>query len=157
MVTYRRANKQYVAMSEEEVWKFLASQTKIYAAFQMPDGFPHASPMWFCVEDRKIYMRTHDYKVKARLAETGKACCVIDAGYKYRELRGVIVWGRSRIITDPEVKYRINAILDEKYLNQQWRPSEMPGLWVEERRRENRAFIEVVPERIASWDNGKVV
>ena len=157
MVIYRRANRQYVAMSEEEVWRFLGSQSRIYAAFQMRDGYPHASPMWFCIEDRRIYMRTHDYKVKARLAETGKACCVIDEGYKYRDLRGVIVWGRSRVITDPEVKSRINAILDEKYLNQQWKPSEMPGRWVEERRRENRAFIEVVPERIASWDNRKVV
>jgi nitroimidazol reductase NimA-like FMN-containing flavoprotein (pyridoxamine 5'-phosphate oxidase superfamily) len=123
----------------------------------MRDGYPHASPMWFCVEDRKIYMRTHDYKVKASLAETGKACCVIDEGYKYRELRGVIVWGKSRVIADPDVKSHINAILDEKYLKQQWKPSEMPGRWVEERRRENRAFIEVVPEKIDSWDNSKVV
>jgi nitroimidazol reductase NimA-like FMN-containing flavoprotein (pyridoxamine 5'-phosphate oxidase superfamily) len=157
MVTYRRANRQYVAMSEEEVWRFLGSQTKIYAAFQMRDGYPHASPMWFCVDRRRIYMRTHDYKVKTKLAKTGKACCVIDEGYRYRELRGVIVWGRSRVITDPDVKSRINAILDEKYAKQQWKPSEMPGRWVKERRGESRAFIEVVPEKIASWDNSKVL
>ena len=82
---------------------------------------------------------------------------MIDDGYQYRELRGVIVWGRSRVITDPRLKSHINAILDEKYERQQWKPSEMPGRWVEERRQEKRAFIEVDPERIASWDNGKVV
>lgn len=156
MVTYRRANKQYVAMSEEEIWKFLGSQGKIYVAFTMPDGYPHASPIWFCIENKRIYMRTHDYKVKTALAKSGKACCVIDDGYAYRELRGVIIWGRSRVISDPDLKDHINAVLDKKYLNQQWKPSEMPGRWVEERRREKRAFIEVIPERIASWDNRKV-
>ncbi len=113
--------------------------------------------MWFCVENKKIYMRTHDYKVKTRLAGKGKACCVIDEGYKYRELRGVIVWGHSRVIRDASVKSRINAILDKKYLKQQWKPSEMPSRWVAARRTESRAFIEVVPEKIASWDNSKVV
>jgi nitroimidazol reductase NimA-like FMN-containing flavoprotein (pyridoxamine 5'-phosphate oxidase superfamily) len=156
MVTYRRANRQYVAMSEEEVWKFLESQNKIYAGFPMPDGYPHVSPIWFCVENRKIYLRTHDYKTKARLARGGKACCVADDGQLYRELRGVIVWGRSRIITDLKLIRHVNDILDKKYEKQQWRPSEMPRKWVEERRKEKRAFIEVEPERIDSWDNRKV-
>jgi nitroimidazol reductase NimA-like FMN-containing flavoprotein (pyridoxamine 5'-phosphate oxidase superfamily) len=156
MVIYRRANRQYVAMSEDEVWRFLDSQGKIYVAFTMPDGYPHVSPIWFCVENKRIYMRTHDYKVKTALAKSGKACCVIDDGYAYRELRGVIVWGRSRVITDTDLKDHINAILDKKYLKQQWKPSEMPSRWVEERRLEKRAFIEVIPERIDSWDNGRV-
>jgi nitroimidazol reductase NimA-like FMN-containing flavoprotein (pyridoxamine 5'-phosphate oxidase superfamily) len=156
MVIYRRANRQYVAMSEREVWKFLESQTKIYAGFPMRDGYPHVSPIWFCVENRMIYLRTHDYKTKAKLARAGKACLVADDGYLYRELRGVIVWGRSRVITDPKLIERIDGMLDRKYSKQQWTPSEMPRKWVEERRKEKRAFIEVKPERIDSWDNGKV-
>ena len=156
MVTYRRANRQYVAMSEEEIWKFLESQGKIYVAFTKADGYPHASPIWFCIENRRIYMRTHDYKVKAALAQSGKACFVIDDGYAYRELRGVIVWGRSRVITNPTLKKRISSVLDRKYLKQQWKPSEMPGPWVEERLKEKRAFIEVIPQKIDSWDNGKI-
>ena len=156
MVTYRRANRQYVAMSEEEVWRFLESQEKIYAGFPMEDGFPHISPLWFCIEKRRIYLRTHDYKTKTRLARTGKACCVADAGVLYRELRGVIVWGRSRVIEDPALIERVNGMFETKYKKQQWKPSEMPRAWVAERRKEKRAFIEVTPERIDSWDNGKV-
>jgi len=156
VITYRRANRQYVAMTEEEVWRFLESQSKIYAGFPMEDGYPHVSPLWFCVEDRKIYLRTHDYKTKTRLARAGKACCVADDGFLYRELRGVIVWGRSRVVKEPKLIEHINAVLDKKYERQQWKPSEMPRGWVEERRKEKRAFIEVDPERIDSWDNRKV-
>ncbi len=156
MVVYRRANRQYVAMSEKEVWRFLESQSKIYAGFTMPDGFPHVSPIWFCVADGKIYLRTHEYKTKAKLARSGKICCVADDGYLYRELRGVIIWGKSRIVTDSKLIKRISEILDKKYEKQQWKPSVMPRSWVEQRRKERRAFIEVDPERIDSWDNSKV-
>jgi nitroimidazol reductase NimA-like FMN-containing flavoprotein (pyridoxamine 5'-phosphate oxidase superfamily) len=156
MVVYRRANRQYVAMSEEEVWKFLESQNKIYVAFTKNDGYPHVSPIWFCIEEGKIFMRTHDYKVKTGLARSGKACCVTDDGYLYRELRGVIVWGRSRVLAEEKLIDHINQVLDRKYAQQQWKPSEMPRRWVDERRGETRAFIEVTPEIIDSWDNSKV-
>jgi predicted FMN-binding regulatory protein PaiB len=156
MVVYRRANRQYVAMSEDEVWRFLESQNKVYAGFTMKDGYPHVSPIWFCIEDRKIYLRTHDYKTKTELARTGKACVATDDGFLYKELRGIIVWGKSRIITDDRLIRHINEMLDRKYERQQWRPSDMPRAWVAERRNEKRAFIEVTPERIDSWDNSKL-
>jgi nitroimidazol reductase NimA-like FMN-containing flavoprotein (pyridoxamine 5'-phosphate oxidase superfamily) len=156
MVEYRRANRQYVAMTEEEVWRFLESRNKLYVGFTMDNGYPHVSPIWFCVENRKLYLRTHDYKTKTNLARKGMACCATDDGFHYRELRGVIVWGRSRVLSDARLIEHINGILDKKYAPQQWMPDEMPTAWVSERRSEKRAFIEVVPERIDSWDNSKV-
>lgn len=60
------------------------------------------------------------------------------------------------MISDPDLIGHINGIMDKKYERQQWKASEMPSGWVEERRKEKRAFIEVKPERIDSWDNGKV-
>lgn len=156
MISYRRANRQYVAMTEKEAWDFLGSQAKVFAAFPMEDGFPHVSPVWFCVLDGKVYLRTHDYKVKTVLARTGKACCSIDVGESYRELKGVIVWGSSRVVTDAALIARIERLMEEKYKNRQWRPSEMPDPWVKEREREKRAFIEISPLRISSWDNSKV-
>lgn len=156
MVIYRRANRQYVAMTEKEVWDFLESQSKIYAGFPMANGYPHVSPIWFCVDRRTIYLRTHDYKTKAKLARGGKVCCVADDGSLYRELRGVIIWGSSRVVTEPGLVRRINQAIEKKYQKQQWKPSEMPRSWVEDRRKEKRAFIEVIPEKIDSWDNRKV-
>ncbi len=143
-------------MSEKEVWDFLDSRNKLFVGFTREDGFPHVSPLWFCIENRRIYLRTHDYKTKTRLAKTGKACCVIDDGFLYRELRGVIVWGKSRVLTDEKTIERVNKKLDKKYEKQQWSSGEMPPGWVAERKREKRAFIEIIPERIDSWDNSKV-
>ncbi len=153
---HNRANRQYEAMTDDEVWRFLFPKEKIFVAFPMKNGFPHVSPVWFCLLDKKIYIRTHDYKVKTALARTGKACCSVDDGETYRELRGVIIWGRSRIVFEEDLVERIEKVLKVKYRTQQWKASQMPKWWVQERKAEKRAYIEITPEKISSWDNRKV-
>ena len=100
LVLYRRANRQYVAMSRKEVWRFLRSRSRVYLGFNMASGYPHVTPIWFVIDGEKVYMRAQDYKVKVGLAAKGRACVVIDDGDKYKELRGVVMWGRSRIISE---------------------------------------------------------
>ena len=156
MVLYRRANRQYVAMSRKEVWQFLRSQRRVYLGFTMANGYPHVTPIWFVVIGDKICMRAQDYKVKVGLAETGKACVVIDDGDVYRELRGAVMWGRSRVLHEKALIAKITAEFEKKYSRRQWKPDDMPKDWVKERNREKRAFIEFVPEKVDSWDNRKV-
>jgi nitroimidazol reductase NimA-like FMN-containing flavoprotein (pyridoxamine 5'-phosphate oxidase superfamily) len=156
LARYRRANRQYVAMSRDEVWQFLRSQRRVYLGFSMDDGYPHVTPIWFVIEDETVYMRAQDYKVKVGLAAKGKACVVIDDGDKYRELRGVVMWGRSRLVDDERTIERITELFDAKYSDRQWKAEEMPEGWVRERIGERRAYIEFVPEKVDSWDNRKV-
>jgi nitroimidazol reductase NimA-like FMN-containing flavoprotein (pyridoxamine 5'-phosphate oxidase superfamily) len=153
---HRRANRQYVPIPAPELWRFVGSREKIYVAFPMEGGYPHVSPMWFCVLDRKIYLRTHDYKVKTRLAESGRACCTLDEGTRYVELRGATIWGRTRVVADPGLAARVEEAMDAKYELMQWKPAEMPPWWVEERKAEARAYIEITPEKVSSWDNARV-
>ena len=156
MVLYRRANRQYVAMSRKEVWQFLKSQRRVYLGFTMANGYPHVTPIWFVVIGENIYMRAQDYKVKVGLAAQGKACVVIDDGDKYRELRGAVMWGRSRLISEKRLIAKLTELFDAKYSDRQWKADEMPEGWVKERSKEKRAFIEFVPEKVDSWDNRKV-
>jgi nitroimidazol reductase NimA-like FMN-containing flavoprotein (pyridoxamine 5'-phosphate oxidase superfamily) len=156
LALYRRANRQYVAMSRGEVWDFLESQRRVYLGFAMENGYPHVTPIWFVVIGKKVYMRAQDYKVKVGLAARGKACVVIDDGDKYRELRGVVMWGGSRLVTDKRLIARVTALFEAKYSERQWKAEEMPEGWVAERTKEKRAFIEFVPEKVDSWDNSKV-
>lgn len=157
MVVYKRANKQYVAMTEDDAWRFLETQSRVYLGLSTTSGYPHVSPIWFVILDRRLYMRAQDYKVKVKLvAESKRACCVIDEGDLYRELRGVIVWGTVRIVTEEELLGRVGEEFEKKYSRRQWRAEEMPKNWVEARTGERKAIIELVPEHIDSWDNRKV-
>jgi nitroimidazol reductase NimA-like FMN-containing flavoprotein (pyridoxamine 5'-phosphate oxidase superfamily) len=156
LVLYRRANRQYVAMSRKEVWSFLESQRRVYLGFAMENGYPHVTPIWFVVLGERLYMRAQSYKVKVGLAASGKACVVIDDGDRYRELRGALMWGRSKIITDKKLIATVTKLFESKYSGRQWKAEEMPKDWVKERSKERRAFIEFVPEKVDSWDNRKV-
>jgi len=156
LVLYRRANRQYVAMSREEVWRFLLSQSRVYLGFAMENGYPHVTPIWFVIAGEKVYMRAQEYKVKVGLAAKGKACVVIDDGDRYRELRGVVMWGRSKIISEKKLIKKIAELFEVKYSERQWKADEMPEDWVKERTKENRAYIEFTPEKVDSWDNGKL-
>ncbi|MDA4117967.1 MAG: pyridoxamine 5'-phosphate oxidase family protein, partial [Thaumarchaeota archaeon] len=141
MVLYRSANRQYAPMSRNEVWQFLRSQRRVYLGFTMANGYPHVTPIWFVIIGDKVYMRAQDYKVKVGLAKTGKACLVIDDGELYRELRGVVMWGSSRILNEKRLMTKITAQFEKKYSRHQWKPDEMPKDWVKERVKEQRAFI----------------
>jgi len=156
LALYRRANRQYVAMSRQEVWRFLKSQRRVYLGFAMENGYPHVTPIWFVIVGERVYMRAQDYKVKVGLAAKGKACVAIDDGDEYRELRGAVMWGRSRLISEKGLIAKLTALFEAKYSERQWRADEMPKDWVEERNKEKRAFIEFVPEKVDSWDNRKV-
>lgn len=156
MVIHQKANKQYAAIPDDEIWRFIDSRDKAYVAFPMRSGYPHVTPVWFCVLDEKLYLRTQDYKVKTRLAKAGKACCTMDEGSRYVELRGAVIWGRSRLVTEKKLAERIEKVMGMKYKNQQWTTSEMPSWWVQERKAEKRSYIEITPMRISSWDNSRI-
>jgi len=156
LALYRRANRQYVALSRREVWQFLESQRRVYLGFSMENGYAHVTPIWFVIVRERVYMRAQDYKVKVGLAAKGKACVVIDDGDKYRELRGAVMWGRSRLISEKRLIAKLTELFDAKYSDRQWKADEMPKDWVRERSTEKRAFIEFVPEKVDSWDNRKV-
>jgi nitroimidazol reductase NimA-like FMN-containing flavoprotein (pyridoxamine 5'-phosphate oxidase superfamily) len=156
LVLYRRANRQYVAMSRGEVWDFLRSQRRLFLGLSMESGFPHVTPIWFVVAGERVYMRAQDYKVKVGLADSGKACISVDDGEAYRELRGVVIWGRTRIVFDRRAVSAVTGLFKRKYSDLQWKAEEMPEDWVGARSKEKRAIIEFVPEKVDSWDNRKV-
>jgi nitroimidazol reductase NimA-like FMN-containing flavoprotein (pyridoxamine 5'-phosphate oxidase superfamily) len=157
MTSYRRANKQYIAMNEEEVWAYLESMNRIVVALVQADGYPHASPVWFVIIDRKIYFTGASYKVKFKLAESAKICCVCDDGESYIQFRGVMVWGESSLVKDPGLSRAATALFENKYARLRYEPTRVPAEWVKERVAESWTWVEVRPERISSWDNTKLL
>jgi nitroimidazol reductase NimA-like FMN-containing flavoprotein (pyridoxamine 5'-phosphate oxidase superfamily) len=99
-------------MSRKEVWQFLESQRSVYLGFAMENGYPHVTPIWFVVIGERVCIRAQDYKVNVGLAARGKTCVAIDDGDKYRELRGAVMWGRSRIVTDKSLTSKVTELFD---------------------------------------------
>lgn len=143
-------------MTPTEVWDFVRRSYKMTVALTLDQGVPHATPVYFVDFDFKLYFRGPPYDRKMRRADGGKVCCVFEEGLRYAELRGVSMRGRSSRLQDPGRVALVSGKLAEKYGDLQWKPTEMPTRWVEQRRSEERVIIEVTPTIISSWDNRKI-
>jgi nitroimidazol reductase NimA-like FMN-containing flavoprotein (pyridoxamine 5'-phosphate oxidase superfamily) len=153
---YVRANRQYVAMTPDEVWQFVDSQKVMRVAFSDQNGYPHVTPVWHVSIDRVVYFRATSNKVKAKLADDAKVCCELDDGEGFTELRGVVIRGHARVLTEPALIRRCSELIDVKYTGLRSRDLGVPDRWLAARDAERSSMIEVTPVRISSWDNSKL-
>jgi nitroimidazol reductase NimA-like FMN-containing flavoprotein (pyridoxamine 5'-phosphate oxidase superfamily) len=155
-VPHVRVNRQYVAMTSAEVWRFVDSQKVMFVAFVDENEYPHVTPVWHVSIDGTLYFRATSTKVKAKLADHAKVCCTLADGERFTELRGVVIRGRAQVLTDDALIKRCGDLIDEKYVGLRSRDLNVPGRWLAARNAEASSMIEVTPERISSWDNSKL-
>lgn len=156
MTIHRRSNRQYVAMTDEEVWQFVAEQKVMLFSFVLANGYPHLSPIWYVTLDDVIYFRVTSNKVKATVADGAKVCCAVEEGEKYTDLRGAIIWGRATVVRDQHLVERYKLLAREKYSGVASADLSVPEEWARQREADPYTFIAIVPERISSWDNRKL-
>lgn len=141
-------------MTEEEVSAFVAEQKKLQLGTINPDGTPHLVTMFFAPVDDKIAFWTYRSSQKARNIERDpRVTCLIEAGEDYFELRGALIYGKARTLTEPhevrgvgrEVVRRMMDLQDEEALT----------AFVEHTAAKRHAYL-VEPIRVASWNHRKL-
>ena len=147
MRAMRRAGQE---LPKEEAWALLEKGFSGVLALQGDEGYPYAVPLSYTLYQGKIYFhcaRT-GHKIDA-IARCAKASfCVIAKDQilpeKFTTLfQSVIVFGRARVLTDPEEMRPILTALGEKY------SPGVPGLEAEvEGSLPRVAMIELTPERV---------
>ena len=155
-ISYARANRQYVEMTPNEIWDFIASQRVMFVGLAGNDGYPHVTPVWHVVDNKTIYFRGSSYKTKMRLAASAPICCTFADGTRYIDLRGVVVRGTSSLVKDESSLERVHVMIQTKYADMNRTESNPPSSWLTARAAEKSSTIKVEPERISSWDNGKL-
>jgi nitroimidazol reductase NimA-like FMN-containing flavoprotein (pyridoxamine 5'-phosphate oxidase superfamily) len=156
-VSYGRIGKQYVAMPEAEVWRYIEAHDKMFVAFVREDGYPHLTPVNYVVRDRRLYFTSYGYKVKVRLAAAGgKVSCAWEEGHDYETFKGAVLWGRSRVLGDADLAAAVHRQIAERFATVTWEPARLPAEWKRMIAAQERPIIEITPERIASWDNSRL-
>jgi PPOX class probable F420-dependent enzyme len=118
------------------------------------DGYPHAVPMWFVVDDDGVvYMTTYGRSQKAvNLRRNPRVALLVESGVRYDELKGVLIRGRAEVIDDLELCVRVLSRVHAKQVG---------GLadGIEDLMRaqaRKRVVLKLTPERITSWDHAKL-
>jgi PPOX class probable F420-dependent enzyme len=105
----------------------------------MKDGSPHVTPIWYMVEEGKLFINTTTSRVKYfNIKRDSRVCFLVDDGYPY-----VIVFGWARIATERDGKKDIEALAIRYTGEEQGRKSAREMYW-----KQPRVTIEITPERV---------
>jgi PPOX class probable F420-dependent enzyme len=147
------SQRERIRMTDGEVAEFLASERTVQVASIGPDGTPHLVPMWFAVIDGRITFWTYAKSQKAlNLRRDPRITCLLEAGDRYGELRGVTIAGRAEIADDYDTVFDVGAAVYARYQGDMTHESRQ-GVESEARK---RVAVFVEPLKVASWDHRKL-
>jgi nitroimidazol reductase NimA-like FMN-containing flavoprotein (pyridoxamine 5'-phosphate oxidase superfamily) len=96
-----------IKMSASEVADFLGAERVMNVASNGRDGWPHVTALWFVMRDSEPWIWTYRKSQKVKnLERDDHATCLIESGFEYAELRGVMLRTRAHI------EYDIERVLD---------------------------------------------
>ncbi len=140
-------------MTLEEVEAFLAEQRVVVCATNGRQGWPHLMPLWYLVRDGELWAWTYAKSQKVRnLERDPRATLEIETGEQYHELRGVMIEARGEIHRELELVAEFGAGLFQRYGG----GNGPEFLEVIRAQAAKRVALQFVPQRIATWDHGKL-
>lgn len=121
---FRELARKKQALSKERIGQILETEKRGVLSVLGDNGYPYGLPInyWYCPEKGSLYFHSgkKGHKVDA-LAENEKVSfCVYDAGYRNEgewalNISSVIVFGKMRVVSDPEEAKKIYKKLSLKF------------------------------------------
>ena len=149
-----------ITMTDAEILEFLGDGTHLQVATIGKDGWPHVAPMWFVVDAGKVVFRSFTKSQKiVNLARDDRITVLLEDGDQYSELRGVMIRGRGRLVTDRAYVLQIYGELAAKYPMLGDEPVQLGADALEAafgRFAEKNTAVVVEPEKVISWDHRKI-
>lgn len=149
------SRRDLIKLSDQEQSELLDSERVAIVTTHGPRGFPHVMPMWFTVRDGVIWIWTYAKSQKVKnLERNPKATVLVETGFEYLELRGVMIESEAVIHRDPEVVLGFGKELTARYSGVEGADSgDLPAM---EAQAAKRVAIGFPPSRVASWDHRKL-
>ena len=149
-----------ITMTADEIHAFFAESMTLQVATIGKDGFPHVAPMWFVVEDNRVVFRSFSKSQKiVNLERNPKLTVLIESGLDYSELRGVMIKGEARLITDRDYVLAMYGKLAARYPMINDEPVDLDPEALEAafgRMADKNTAVVVEPVKIISWDHRKI-
>lgn len=149
------SQRKKASMSEAEITELLHGAKKLQLGTINPDGTPHMVPMFYAIIDGKIAFWTYKSSQKAKnLERDGRVTCLVEIGEDYFELRGVLLYGTTKALTEPNEVRHVGREVVKRMMNLENDADIEP--FVEATAGKRWAYY-VEPGKVASWDHRKLV
>lgn len=135
----------------EKRWAYLTRQKTIRVASTNEDGSIYLSPLWFVVDDQKIYLPLDAGSRHGANGEAGRAvAALVDAGDEFTTVSGVRILGSLTSADDAALVSHLQDLVFEKYFyvghpyaEQYFEFGEFAG----------RRYYQLVPDKMIGWDS----
>ena len=149
-----------ITMTPDEQQAFLSGGHTLIVTTIGPDGWPHVAPMWYYMDDGKVAFRSFTKSQKiVNLERNPKITVLLEVGETYEELRGIMIKGTARLVTDPAQVLAMYGQLSKRYAFVGTEPAPLEGDALEAtfgRFAAKNTGVIVDPEKIVSWDHPKL-
>jgi PPOX class probable F420-dependent enzyme len=149
-----------ITMTEDELQSFLQDGHTLQVATIGKRGTPHLAPLWYVVDDGKVVFRSFTKSQKiVNLMRDPRLTVLVEAGLEYAELRGVMIEGEGRLVTDRDYVLEIYGRLAGRYSMVGNAPQQLDPAALEAafgRYAEKNTAVVVEPSRIVTWDHRKL-
>ncbi len=149
-----------ITMTPDEQQAFLAEGHTLIVTTVGKDGWPHVAPMWYFMDDGKVAFRSFTKSQKiVNLEHNPKITVLLEVGQTYEELRGIMIKGTARLITDPDQVLAMYGELSKRYAFVGTEPVPLEGDALEAtfgRFASKNTGVIVEPEKVVSWDHPKL-
>lgn len=142
-----------IAIDDDERRRYVAAATTIILVSIGRDGYPHAVPMWFVVDDDgTVYMTTYARSQKAvNLRRNPRVALLVESGERYDELKGVLIRGTAEVIDDLDLCVGVLSRVHAKHVGG------VEGVEdVMRAQARKRVVLKVTPDHVSSWDHRKL-
>ena len=150
------SRRDQIKLTDEEQRELIENERIVVVSSLGPRGWPHVMPLWYVPRDGEIWVWTYAKSQKVKnLERDPRATLLIETGTEYSELRGIQVEAEAELIRELEPVVEFATELTIRYSEgiESVEGDAATGLRAQAPK---RVAIHFRPQRIASWDHGKL-
>jgi len=150
------SRRSEIKLSPDEQRELVETERVVIVSSVGPRGWPHSMPLWYVPRDGELWIWTYAKSQKVRnLERDPRATLLVDTGYEYTELRGVMIEAEAEIHRDLETVSEFGKQLTVRY-SEGIESVEGDAAAALQAQAAKRVAIHFHPRRTATWDHRKL-
>jgi hypothetical protein len=144
------APSQMMPLKGDKRWAYLSRAKTIRIASGNEDGSIYLSPLWFVVQDQKIYIPVDAGSRHGKNWEAGRPMsALVDSGDEYATVAGVRILGKLTKVDDEGLTDQLQRLVFDKYF---YVGHPFAENYLEFGEFAGRTYYELVPDKMIGWD-----
>jgi PPOX class probable F420-dependent enzyme len=150
------SRRSEIKLSPDEQRELVETERVVIVSNVGPRGWPHSMPLWYVPRDGELWIWTYAKSQKVRnLERDPRATLLVETGYEYTELRGVMIEAEAEIHRDLETVSEFGKQLTVRY-SEGIESVEGDAAAALQAQAAKRVAIHFHPRRTATWDHRKL-